>query len=225
MRLSVNLSDSRYGWATTRLPALLASAPSRLVFDIGAGAEMMRAPVQNSGGAWHGFDLVPHSPEVVRWDLDQACPEETVSAGVALMLDVLEHLDNPGLGLKNVARSLLPGGYLLLTMPNPRWSRSRFFALASGWPSCFTQADLENNHHVFTPWPHIVEWLLTDAGFAVEQYVTLDGRTAWPGAPFNWRYPARWIFAAMCRWIERRDATACGMSYGIVAQKVGQTTY
>ncbi len=106
-----------------------------------------------------------------------------------------------------------------LTIPNPRWSRSRFVALAQGWPACFTASDLELNHHVFTPWQHVVERLLCDTGFRVTRYVTLDGSTGWPGRPYNLRYRVRLAFAGLNALVERRDPTARGMSYGVLAEK------
>jgi len=93
-------------------------------------------------------------------------------------------------------------------------------ALANGTPACFTQSDLDLNHHVFTPWPHIVERLLADCGLTVIRYDTLDGRTQWPRGPITLRYPVRFGLACVNKWIESRDRSACGMSYGIVARKV-----
>ena len=106
-------------------------------------------------------------------------------------------------------------------MPNPRWSRSRLFSVWSGTPTCFTQDDLDLNHHVFVPWQHVLERLLRDAGFQVAQYATLDGRTTWPGRPFNVRYPLRLALALAMQAIERRDPSACGLSYGLVVRKSG----
>lgn len=219
MKFSANLTLNRYQWAAQRLVELLPLSPSPIVNDIGAGAGDMHSLTQKAGGKWQGFDLFPKSPEIQQWNLDKPAPNECQSAGIILMLDVLEHLNNPWLGIQHLADTLLPGGFLILSVPNPRWSRSRFSALAQGYPACFTQADLDINHHVFTPWPHIVEKLLTDTGFRIESYVTLDGPTALPGPPYNLRYPLRYAFALLNQGIERYDPTACGMSYGIVAQK------
>ncbi len=123
------------------------------------------------------------------------------------------------MAVRHLANTLLPGGFLILNTPNPRWSRSRFYALDKGNLACFTQSDLDLNHHVFTPWPHIVEKLLNDTGFSIKTYVTLDGPTSWPSSPYNLRFPLRCAFALVNMGIERRDPTACGMSYGVIAQK------
>jgi SAM-dependent methyltransferase len=217
--LSAILSLDRYAFTPEQVRALHASLPGPIVYDVGAGEAPLRIPVEQLGLEWRGFDLAPAAPDIRAWDLDHPCPISGQAAGLVLLLDVLEHLRNPGLGLRNVADVLLPGGCLLLTTPNPRWSRSRLEAVRTGFPSCFTPDDLALNGHVFPAWPHIVERLLADAGLLVETYIALDGRTAWPQPSFSLRYPVRVVHAAINRWIERRDPTACGMSYALVARK------
>lgn len=218
MQLSSNLILSRYEWANECLQELLINTPLRNVADIGAGEGVMRACVEAAGGQWQGFDLSPKLPTICQWDLDCPAPENCRTASIVLMLDVLEHLNNPWRGLGNLVSVLEPGGYLVLTMPNPLWSRSRTHLLARGSLTCFTQSDLDLNHHVFTPWPHIVERLLNDMNLQVERYVTLDGATQLPGAPYNLRYPSRYAYSLLNIMIERWDPRARGMSYGILAK-------
>ena len=91
-------------------------------------------------------------------------------------------------------------------------------ALVYGEPTCFTQDDLDLNHHIFTS-PHVVERILLDNGLSVEEYVTLDGKTTWPGRPYNLKYPVRMGLALTNRVIEWLDPTACGMAYALVARK------
>lgn len=219
MQLNGNLDSSRYEWASGLIGPLLGANVSKLVLDIGAGDGRMKTPVENAGGTYRGFDLFPASPQIDRWNLDDAPDKNSPRAGGALLLDVIEHCNNPGLALHHIADALVPGAFLVLTMPNPRWSRSRLVALMSGSPACFTQSDLDLNHHVFTPWPHVLEWLLNDADFSVEHYTTLDGARAWPDKHFDWQYPLRLGMAAAMKGIERRDPSACGMSYGVIARK------
>ena len=179
----------------------------------------MRSAVEVAGGRWFGFDLAPCASSVTQWDLDDPHPATTQKAGVVLLLDVVEHLRNPWRSMEHIAELLLPGGYLLLTTPNPRWSRSRMHALAFGVPTCFTRDDMELNHHVFTPWPHILEKLLRDVGLTSISYDTIDGHTELPQASINYRYPARLALALVNRYLEQRDPSAKGMSYAMVAQK------
>lgn len=219
MTPAANLSLSRYEYALQCVRRLLPTLPSREIFDIGAGGTVMKYPVEQAGCTWRGFDLVPFSEQITAWDLTFPCPVQAASPGGVLLLDVIEHLPNPGLALANIAAILPPGGRLVMTMPNPRWSRSRIHALLHGNPACFTQADLDGNGHVFTPWPHIMLSMLCNAGFEVEDYVTLDGRYGLPDGPLSIRYPVRLAHSLVLMLIERLDPSACGMSYGLVARK------
>ncbi len=219
LKLTENTAWSRYQWAAEQLRASLPTAPGRIVADIGAGEGRMRAVVENAGAEWFGYDLLPRVEGVSSWDLEQVADSRFPKAAVVMALDVLEHLRNPWRCMMNISDHLLPGGYLILTTPNPGWSRSRMWALANGVPSCFTQLDLDSNHHVFTPWPHIVERLLADRRLEAIRYDTLDGRTRWPGRPLGIRYPLRLALALVTKCIERRDPRSRGMSYGVVARK------
>jgi len=215
---SDNLPASRYEWALQCVQRLQLQRPSNVVFDIGAGDGRMKVPIEAAGYSWYGFDLVPSSPIISVWNLAGPCPAEVTRPDAVLLLDVIEHLANPGLALANIANLLKPGGWIVMTMPNPRWSRSRIHALLHGNPACFTQSDLDLNGHVFTPWPHIVMRMLRDVGFEIEDYVTLDGKTGWPGKPISLRYPLRLLHALGNKLLERLDSSACGMSYGLVAR-------
>lgn len=190
---------------------------------MGAGDGRMRSFVDRGGGEYHGFDLAPADNSIVRWDLSEPLDNTLPKAGVALLLDVVEHCDNPQLGLRHVSEALLPGGFLLLTTPNPRWSRSRLYAVSSGYPTCFTESDLQVNHHVFPAWPHILQHHLEKVGLRAEEYVTLDGWTRWPRSPLNLRYPLRLLLAASMKVIETHDPSACGMSYALLARKTGRS--
>ncbi len=222
MQLQANLDDSRYDWTARILTSLVAASPSKHVWDIGAGDGRMKPRIEAAGGIYHGLDLVPSNPQIQRWNLDEppVCPNGPV--GGAILLDVIEHCNNPGRALHHIAEALLPQGFLVVTMPNPRWSRSRLFALLSGQLCCFTQSDLDLNHHVFTTWPHIVEYLLRDAGFSIEYYATLEGKREWPEWSPDLHFPVRMVVAAAMKGIERRDPGACGMSFGVIARKTQQ---
>jgi 2-polyprenyl-3-methyl-5-hydroxy-6-metoxy-1,4-benzoquinol methylase len=218
MHLIGNLDLSRYAFAATVAKRVLGSSPSRIVFDLGAGEGAMREPITEYGFSWFGFDRLPRDG-AERWDLSQPCPLRSVKPDLVLCLDVIEHLVNPGIALDHIASVTPSRASLVMTTPNPRWSRSRLWALQSGFMICFTEPDLKGNGHVFPVWPHVLERMLLDRDFEITEYVTLDGATGWPGAPYSLRYPLRCAVAAAMIAIERRDRSACGMSYGIVARR------
>lgn len=220
MKLSGNLDLSRYAYAEGVAKRKLGAANSKTIFDVGADNGIMKRPLESAGFTWFGFDIAVRDG-ISRWDLKNPCPIQGVAPDLVLWLDVIEHLANPGIALDHIVATMAPGATLLITTPNPRWSRSRLWALQSGYPVCFTQDDLELNGHVFPVWPHVLERMLTERGFQIAEYVTLDGVTSWPGAPYSLRYPVRCAVAAMMMLLESRDPTARGMSYGVVANLSG----
>lgn len=211
---------SRYQWAEKVLCQRLEELPDRVLYDIGAGDERMKK-LSEVGYSWYGYDLAPQG-DAVRWDLNEQCPRDVPKADAAIMLDVLEHCDNPGLALINVNCAINPGALLILTVPNPKWSRSRVNFFRTGMLECFSESDLTLNHHVFTPWPHVVWDLLDKADFDVIEYVTLDNRTRPFSRPVSMSYPIRVGAALLSFAIELHDPSSCGMSYGLVARKRGK---
>ena len=220
MKLSENLELSRYAYAEDVAKRRLGATSAKTIFDVGAGDGIMKRPLEAAGFKWTGFDLAARDG-VSRWDLGDPCPVQGIAPDLVLWLDVIEHLANPGIALDHIVATMAPGATLLITTPNPRWSRSRLWTLHSGYLACFTQADLDLNGHVFPVWPHVLERMLTGRGLEIVEYVTLDGATTWPAAPYSLRYPIRCAVAAIMMVLESVDPTACGMSYGVVANLRG----
>lgn len=212
-------SADRYVFAARWIERLAAEKPGAVVYDIGAGNGRMREAVEREGLNWHGFDGFAEAPDVQRWNLDEPCPQAGQCADLVLLMDVIEHLRNPGIALKHIAAVAKEDGLLLVTTPNPRWSRSRWHAVLTGYLGCFTEDDLRLNSHVFPVWPHIMEQLLDEAGFAVEDYVVIDGKARWPGGPVRWNYPLRLLRYFCNKLVEWRDPSAAGMSYAVVARR------
>lgn len=213
MQPSEALAVDRYDFTRAFLNGL---PDRRTIFDIGAGQCPMREPAVSAGHDWHGFDLAPSEPAVTSWNLNHPCPADE-KADAVIMLDVIEHLFNVDLALSNIVATMKPGAVLLLTMPNPCWSRSRVHHLAYGNLAAFTQDDLDHNHHVFPVWPHVLQRLLSIHNLTITDYVTLDGRTGWP-KPRSWLWPLLVVEAGLRKVIEKRDPRATGFSYAVVAR-------
>jgi SAM-dependent methyltransferase len=213
-----NLRLSRYEYAEAVIADLADTFSGKVLFDIGCGDGPMKRVVRHDL-EWFGFDLFPQNKDVERWDLSEPYNGCRPKADAALMLDVLEHCLNPGAALENVASVLKPGGYLILTTPNPRWSKARLSFATTGVFPCFTDEDLSRNHHVFTPWPHIVEKMLHDVGFEPICYVTLDGWTRPFDRKLSLTYPFRVASALLGSMIEAIDPSACGMSQGFLCRR------
>lgn len=225
MTPSKNLWQDRYKWAAEQVTNIFndQELQTLILFDIGSRDNILKKhltiPVN-----YRGFDLHPECPETEKWNIEEPFPYRYRSPHVVAFLEVIEHLKNPAICLENIGKLLRPGGYFVLTTPNPQWSTSRLSLLTTGTLTCFTQSDLDVNHHVFTPWIHVVEKLLKDVGFEIQEYVTLDGKTKIVDENLRGGNIFKKLIArAVKKWIEHRDPASCGMSYGIIAKKISET--
>jgi SAM-dependent methyltransferase len=210
------LSEDRYTFVRQYLARTPAPATGGVVFDVGAGEAEMKSHAEAAGYKWFGFDLHPMLPSIAQWDMNLPFVDDR-RADIVLLMDVIEHTFNPGFAMQNVANLLKSDGRLVITMPNPRWSRARTLNLVSGFSACFTPHDLDVNHHVFATWPHIVLRLISDCGLELERYVTLDRHEigAKPIGLMSLVRAVEWLV----RWgIELHDPSARGMSYALVVR-------
>jgi SAM-dependent methyltransferase len=221
MVITQNINLSRYNWASDSIDRYLDKVKLNEVYDIGARDSILKSYLHSSNIHYKGFDLEPLNDEVRKWNLENEFPfPNEEKADLVCLLEIVEHLNNPWLAIRNLSDVLKPGGYLFLTTPNPLWSRSRISLLFKGFLTCFTQSDLDLNHHVFTPWPHIIERLLKDNGFEIIEYSTLDGKTQLFRKPLKYYLPLQLLFRTILILIEKLDKKSCGMSYAILAKKI-----
>ena len=126
----IHLEDT-YWWhvakrqLATRLLQSRFPAPGRLV-EGGVGSARNLLEFRDLGYEVTGFDVMPEVVEharqrglsdVRRHDLSEPWPLEPDSIRAVVLLDVLEHVDNPVQVLRNVSRILQPGGGIVLTVP------------------------------------------------------------------------------------------------------------
>ena len=135
----VKLEDN-YWWhiakrrLVLRLLGQFAPAPGRLVEGgIGSGRNLVEFHKQ--GYDVTGFDLMPESVEHVRrrgisdvrvHDLEDPWPVDAHSLTAVVLLDVLEHLEDPVTVLKHVHNALSDGGAVVVTVPACPWLFSRW---------------------------------------------------------------------------------------------------
>jgi SAM-dependent methyltransferase len=212
--------DSRFEWAIRTLEQLKLRNPHiQTVFDIGSGNELLSDQIGKLRLDYHSFDLFPQGENVREWNIEETFPYQG-TADVALCLEIVEHLNNPWLAIRNVGAALRPGGFLIMSTPNPAWSESRLHLLSAGVLGMFTEEDLRLNHHVFTPWQHIVRSLLLDNGFENLQFTALGKKTSVFSPPlWGLKLPLRVGFRLTKKLIENLDSAAIGALYGVQAQK------
>jgi len=220
MKASNRKAVPRFEWAQKMLENCFSQADRPLhVFDVGSGKQLMKSFVTQHGHKYSSFDMEPPNEEVRYWNIEEPFPYGD-KADVILFLEVVEHLNNPWLGMKNLINCLNDNGVLILTTPNPSWSDSRMNMLRKGVLTMFTKTDLEVNHHVFTPWHFIVEKLLADAGFKNISFQNLATPTKLAESPF-WgvQLPFRIIYRSIKIGIEKASPVSIGDTYGVIANK------
>jgi len=224
MQLKENSTLNRYEWSAIKINEIAdqyLKSKNITLYDVGSRDNILRKYITSPEINYKAFDLEPLDKSAEQWDIEKPFPYTHPAPKIITMLEIVEHLKNPWICMKNIAETMAPGGYLILTTPNPAWSNSRIDLVKGGYLSCFSQSDLDLNHHVFTPWPHIVTRLLNDSGFEIVEFSTLDGKTnIFDKNLKGVTIPFKLISRLAKKAIELKDKTSCGMSYGIIAKRI-----
>lgn len=210
-----------YDCTIDKVKGLTKEKDSFVLFDVGAGNSVLEDRIRLMGGHWTGFDYKPRKEGIVELNLENPLPQEFAyrNPDIILLLEVIEHLFNPGQAVVNLAKISKKGTHLVLTTPNPFWSVNRLkFLLLNKFPM-FEKSDLDNNHHVFTAWPYVLEKLLLQNGFQVIDKFTIGCCAKFPAFAFSLRYPAKILVYFLRKFIEKLTPDSKGMSYGFVAVK------
>jgi 2-polyprenyl-3-methyl-5-hydroxy-6-metoxy-1,4-benzoquinol methylase len=146
------------------------------ILDFGAGkgalmTALARAGAVVSGVEPYGYDQLVSEGKLIYKTLADL-PSGALFDGIVSM-DVIEHLPEPWLVFSDLHRRLKPGGWLLVSTPNPRGLKARIFG--SRWREAG-----KAGHLVFFEERTLVR-MLTDVGFAKAN-----------GVKWNVRYRANW---------------------------------
>lgn len=208
----ITIHKNRENYALSMIQKYKNLVPSNVLSDIGAGWGWLEPHCISNNLVWQPFDNVRKISGSIMWDLNQSYPCEAKQAGMAVFLEVLEHLPNPLMAIQNISEHLLPGAIVIMSVPNPSWSRNRLHLLAKGTLYAFQKKHLIE-HHVFTPWRHIVEFYFEQSGFEVIEYHAIQQvDTKSQGIK-------EFILRQIQYIIEKRDPKSIGLSYGLVLRK------
>ena len=210
----IKIYNQREIFADEMLKKYVDNIHNKIVSDIGSGFGLMKESIENKGFIWQPFDYVRKIPEATIRDLNDLAPDGAKKPTGVVLLEVLEHFGNPMKAIENIAAHMEQEGVLILTTPNPQSSKNTLNLFLKGSLFAFQPKHLKE-HHVFTPWEHIVRFFLEDNGFEIKEYAIVD-------VEYRDRKPKNikdFFKKRLERFIEMKNPKAKGMSYGMVAVK------
>jgi SAM-dependent methyltransferase len=148
----MGLSPALHGLTSAVVPALRAHAKG-VFLDAGCGTQPFRSLVEPQVGRYISYDIEARAAKVdLLGDVEHMHAVADRSIDVALCSEVLEHVPHPHVAMAEFARTIRPGGVIVLTVP-------------------FLARLHEEPHDYFRYTRHGLRRLLDDAGFDVEELV------------------------------------------------------
>ena len=89
--------------------------------------------------------------------------------GLITVIEVLEHLENPGLFWRHIRRSLADDGYVVVTTPNIHAMRTRLSYAATARLAGFDPANPRNDGHIYPVYFVCLERILSRYGLEVAE--------------------------------------------------------
>ena len=168
-------------------------APGLRWLDVGCGRGDLLRVVRDQWqpAALAGVDPIDWLAEDLREDVDfRTLPGERIGelaqADRVLLVEVIEHLDAPWSTLREAARLVAPGGWIVVSTPNLATLRCRLDLAVRGQLTPFRE---DNLPHISPALPHVTRRVLEDeglrcepAGFAGADVIPLTGGRLWPEA-------------------------------------------
>ena len=159
-------------YEVARLAAVAAEVPGGpgLALDVGSGSGMTTDLLEQRGWDAVGVDLTPagHRSRVVRGDV-RRLPVRSASVDLVCCLEVIEHVLEQEVLLRELRRVVRPGGWLVLSSPN----RLSLQALAGKVAYTFRgrRWDYGDPSHVSVRTSFTIARLVERAGFVVTRRV------------------------------------------------------
>ncbi len=147
------------------------------LLDIGSATGTLLEKLRDRGWNVSGIEIsTPQAAyarkhrglDIIGVPLEKACLEPG-SCHVVLASHLIEHLNNPGVFVREAYRVLKPGGYFLVTTPNISGFQSR--VMGGRWRSAIFD-------HLYLFSKKTLARLLRDAGFTIEGIPTWGGLAA-----------------------------------------------
>jgi len=110
-------SPALYSQYKVTLPLIRRFARGKLI-DIGCGDMPFREFVIDRVNVYDGLDIYPHSWVTYVGNVEDMFMVKDESYDTVLCLEVLEHVSDPFLAVREICRILKPGGVLILSVPH-----------------------------------------------------------------------------------------------------------
>jgi 2-polyprenyl-3-methyl-5-hydroxy-6-metoxy-1,4-benzoquinol methylase len=157
------------------------AGPEARILELGAGSGGLTQRLLDSGFKPVSLDLsrdgwlVPDHP-VLEADLnvrgwERCLPQQEFD--VVLCVEVIEHLENPTELARSLGRLVIPGGWVVISTPNPVGSEALLSALRNGWFTYFTPADFHGSGHRTVVAPATLVGMLEEQGFRISELRTV----------------------------------------------------
>jgi SAM-dependent methyltransferase len=192
--------ESPYSSHSLLLASLPPSGNGRRVLDVGCASGYLGAILAGRGYQVTGIDSpgtaragFPGSIELLEADLDLGLPPVTGRFDLVICADILEHLRQPALLLRELRQVMAPGGRLSCSLPNSGHAYFRWNILTGRFPA-EDRGLFDRTHLHFYTWEG---WrnLLRTGGFRVET-------VRCSGVPIGLALP-KWKESAVVRALEK----------------------
>ncbi|MFK7058795.1 methyltransferase domain-containing protein [Flavobacterium oreochromis] len=205
-------------WAEQKLNSVFELLVNKTVSDIGSGFGWFGTIVKKKGLEWQPFDYVTKIKESTIWDLNDSVPEDKKQPGFVIFLEVLEHLSNPELGIKNISEHIEKGGYMALSTPNPLSAKSKFEMFFKGQLYAFQPKHLIE-HHVFVPLPHVVKFYLEKNGFEIIEEAVIGNDIIFPKIQFSLNFMKSLFRFLVLKFLVFLDPSSIGHTQAFFVKK------
>lgn len=182
--------------------SLLPSQEKKHIVDLGAGEGALTEKVIALGHTVTACDVNPEGfklPDCVfrKADFLKKLPFGDAEFDIAILADVIEHLEDPWTIVREAYRIVKPGGTLILSTPNIMSLSARVHFMLHGEHWLFYPQEAEGQAY-----PHItplnyqqLERILTKSGFRIANVVSnapfINECDEWERECMSWCFPAR----------------------------------
>jgi methionine biosynthesis protein MetW len=186
------------------------------VLDVGCGrggnaAWLQRKGITVDGVSWNAEELAAAKQfcrRVIQCDLNNGIPDiDAESYDGVICSHVLEHIAYPRQLLEDLERALVPGGFLLVVIPNLFFWSDRIKLILGRWD--YQESGTFDYTHVRWYTAKSMNDLLASSGFVADQFVA-EGWVPLPGL--------RFVLGTQLR--NRLNALACRLSPGLFGKQL-----